>query len=89
MSLSSCRGVVRHCVAHSSLCCVGPMTTNSESSVVRRLVATSPTSTWQLGCVCVTMGMGGRGHVSSPGLVMLVMGIVVVTVHARRHPRVD
>ena len=35
-----------------SSCCVTPMTTNSQSVVVRRLFATSLWATWHLGCLC-------------------------------------
>ena len=52
-------------VVDPSSCCVTPMTTNNQSVVVGRLVATSLWATWHLGCVC-DYGSGREGMVPWP-----------------------
>ena len=44
--------VFHHHVGHQSSCCIGPMTTNNKSVVVRGLVVTLLWATWHLGWVC-------------------------------------
>ena len=48
-----------HVIVNPSSCSVAPMMTNSQSVIIRRLVATSLLATWHLG-LCVTMDMGGE-----------------------------